>query len=1140
MRPFPVSRYLLTGIIARNVLLLSLIVDGTKDDLSWNLYYHFRIDGASLQLLQSQAQKLLSLSISLKTWRESKYRELVRWCDYRSLEKVREIWSFYGIDRKGKDLSSFKDRFEARIAESNKHAAARNISVNLTGLRSSAPAQRHSIGDVDALHKHYWKHGSTVIDQPILSKIVHANPMFATPDDNVVLHYGTDPLLGFHLASAYVPLTPTSPLFQSLAGLSSQERVVMAAKSEFRSWATSFRKHSHSITLRVFVGDALAFSHSIQRRGAVGSPISAHWYCDRFHFDPLILDDEEYAEGCASPTTFSVIDTSNLIDHVGILNVLVAAAPLLADEVSATLYTEKLVRTDTKPSSFFNDLLCCPLPTMSTLFGLTPVDFMTKTSMLSSGDELLMDVAATRNDESLQSGQLFTRIAWKQPKGNSWTLRKAPSQICFDADELATVLYQTYMKIFENEDVMQLMSNLTLQKLQRFSVPTYHRATFVAFVGMLRTRLDIDWERTISSLLSHIETNLSHMLTMNYIQELYVWMHLLNVYSVRILKSPCSDDSLRTGDLRDWKNIPSVVCVTLKVPRERLKVITGRDVMEVGTPPLHCAVQGYSDGRPWQNIFGAVQMGFGTLERHGTPFSASFRVCIIEDRSGWNGASPLFVSFYAPTWTLLQQPRTASVCLGIQTTPQAIQSFLKKLGPQLAVYQTTLSDVEHVYISKNLPNQPSAMSICSFPVPVCNTAPDSQDKNASTTITASVDQSGVKVTSLAGRVDIVSDKCKAVLRAGGQIGTASESPFTFVITLQPGMTFTVNFPVAMLESTLKTRIARKSSYVELICQVAETDGVPSFRSVMYPVFADSKSVATWNVPYINLQPLPILDTKQKAHLDWLNGHISMMFNDRETLLRDNSSIQAQGWERTRSEFKDSLLSLFMHYTGIQGQQAQTFGIDCPTDGGVHILIFVSSLRLDLSNRTVVLDAAVLPLYDALVPRIAPFLSKLVNGRGLCTVKATEAEMRCWKQALPALVERCRTWSHKPSCQYLTERRVPLSVERGKRPLCSCGDGRLPADLIKNVTDWDKVAKYAVRAAISPCFLAAMFDIPYIIGKISGGKQESNVGKCKMCNRDKMVDGSGLLSCARCHRVKYCSRECQRADWKMHKNFCKAA
>ena len=165
--------------------------------------------------------------------------------------------------------------------------------------------------------------------------------MFISLDDNVVLHYGTDPLLGFHLATAYASLALTSPLFRSSAGLTPLENIVEAAKTEFHSWATSFRKYAHSVTLRFFVGDALPFSYSLQYRSNAESSARAHWYRDHFYFEPLILNREDYVEGGASPLTFTVIDTLNLIDHVEALNLLIVIAPLLVNKIFTTLYTEK-------------------------------------------------------------------------------------------------------------------------------------------------------------------------------------------------------------------------------------------------------------------------------------------------------------------------------------------------------------------------------------------------------------------------------------------------------------------------------------------------------------------------------------------------------------------------------------------------------------------------------------------------------------------------------------------------------------------------------------------------------------------------------------------------------------------------------
>jgi len=1051
------------------------------------------------------------------------------------------MWNFYGIERNGKELSRFEERFEASIKKSKQHKAHIGVGMNLTGFRSSTPAALRSIEDLDSLHKHYWQHGSIDLNQSRLSLAVHANPMFASLDDHVVLHYATDPLLGFHLATAYAPLRPTSPLFLSSAG-STREHVVEAARNEFRSWTTSFRNYAKFVTLRFFVGDALAFSHSLQCVNKAQCSSPPHLYRDRFHFEPFILDGEMGTHKAKSRLTFNIIDTSNLIDHLGALNLLVATAPLLTHDISATLYTEKLVRSDSTYISLFDGLLCGSLPTISMLLGLTPADLVTNTSALSTGDELLLDATLQSfGGKAARNGQLFTRNAWKRPirTDDGLTQGEAFNPVKFDPVCLASTLYHMYLKMFENEDVTKMFSNVTIGKIQKFSTPNYQRASFVAFMSILRTTVRVDWGLTIIALLDRIESNTSHLMTRNYVQELYVWLHLFDIYSVDTLKRPLNPlgTDLKTNDLRDWKNIPPIVCVTLMVPRERLAVFTSREVTEIGTPPLHCLVEGSSNGGPWQNAFAAIQSGFGEVKSHGTPFSASFEVEIIEDRLAWSGTSPLLVSFYAPTWMLLLQPRMASVEFGLQSTPQTSQAFIRTLGLQLSVYRTSLADTDHVYISKHLPNQFGKLSICNSPA--CNTGvPDSIASLANTTITAVVNSETAKIASMTARSEIVSANNKTTLQAGGQVTSVSTTPFNFTVSIHPELNIAVDFALPMLDSGLKIKVARKSSYIELITQVADSTEWPSFRSFTYPIFLDSDIVTNWNMPYLNLSSLPSLDVNQHARLAWLTTHTSMMWSASERSLRNNPEQQASMGVRTRVEFKDSLFSMFMHYSGLQGRRDSVFGISCPEAGGVHMLIFVSCLRLDLSNRTAVLDTAVLPLYDGLMPRITSFLGTLTKSGMLCQVRATEAEMRLWKQVLPAYVERCRTWSHKPDCEYLVERRVPLSVENGQRLLCSCGDGVLPSNFVTSVPEWDKVAKYAVRAAISPCFSAPMFESGHEIEDLKKEDQESKAKTCAACHRDKAVNGAGLLTCSRCHTAKYCSRECQRADWNKHKTVCK--
>jgi hypothetical protein len=66
--------------------------------------------------------------------------------------------------------------------------------------------------------------------------------MFASLlEDTFTLHYGTDPLLGFHLATAYVLFTTESPLRPNSPQHLDVHKVVEAARFQFRAWGNSFK-----------------------------------------------------------------------------------------------------------------------------------------------------------------------------------------------------------------------------------------------------------------------------------------------------------------------------------------------------------------------------------------------------------------------------------------------------------------------------------------------------------------------------------------------------------------------------------------------------------------------------------------------------------------------------------------------------------------------------------------------------------------------------------------------------------------------------------------------------------------------------------------------------------------------------------
>ncbi|KAJ5591619.1 uncharacterized protein N7459_001988 [Penicillium hispanicum] len=1132
-------------VIARDILLLSLILDdkdGSLEDTTWDLFFHFRIPDQSLKLLQAQANKLVSTSSSIQSWNSSKYGERIRLADESSLKKVRDAWAFYKREREGEELRDFNSKAELSIMKSLGFQNSTLGEVpNLTAIRSAGPACLDAALSVGDLFKDYWKYGTTAMDPPTRLQAIHFNPMFIAQDDIMALHYGLDPLLGFHLVTCYAPITPASELHVQLPKDIQGDGLVQTAQNEFKCWMRSFRSRfaTNSVILRFFTGDAMAFAYTLQERRMPQSPTCAHWYRDRYHYEPLSLNEQDYSGGTA-PLLFNVIDTSNLGDHIGPLNILTATSPLLRNELSAVLYTEKLVRTQDQHQKLLDNLLCGDPATISSLLGLVPVDVATNTSSWSAGDELSY---TTKSIRDTSHGQLFVRVPWKRPVHVGEQQKETLDLIHFESRSLAGVLYSVFLEMFEEEDLARLLAKTMGNKGRKGGLPTYSRASFAAFLRLVKTRVSVDWTGCMEALLDRMKKETGLAFAYHYYQELMVWLHILDIFTVDTLQAPLGHISLNcgsTGDVREWKDIPPVVAITLQVPRKNLDLLICSALEQNVTPPIQAFIQASPQVRlQAQNMFAAVQMGFGSLRTKGTRHTDSFEVVIDEDDQGWNGNSPMLFSFLVPAWILVRDPREAVIALAIMPSAGRA-SFATSLGPGFSIFSTTLQDSKHVYIARHLPHQHEAMSICGF---LSRDVTDAENPGVSKTlITAAVKQISNRVMSFTSHVDILSEEAKAALKRGSPVTRSSQSPLNYTLSLQNGSKFAVSFPVPVLESSMKTRVTRKSSYLEIMAHVVQQTNWSAVQSFMYPVFPRSQSLKplVWNLPYLEIRSLPALDLSQSSRLKWLSFHVPTLWSAREGTLRLDESLPATPGERARVEFKDSLFTIFMCVSGLREVRSQVFGIDCEEDLGIHILLFVSAIRLDLSNRTVVLDAAVLPLHTDLAARLESPLQMLTDtDPPLLGIPVDQAELKLWKEALPAWVERCRSWSHKAACQYYSRGKIPLSTETGERVLCSCGDGTVPADYVSGIPGWRKIARYTVRAAISLPFPSAMVDGAWTLDDMiaAGESTIRGIHTCGACGRWKKSDGSDLMTCSRCRTVKYCSRECQRADWKYHKPGC---
>ena len=1160
------------GIEARNALLLSLIVDnndGQNDDSLWNIYYHMYIDQQALDLLRSQSKTLYEASSTMETWEQSEYGRCLSFCDSATLADVRKMWAFYSVERKGANLTRFKGHFQSVLAKAKERRRTfgnhTQSSINLTGLRSASPAHMACGQDLNALNQHYWKYGTTELKANRRSASTHPNPAFLTLEDGGIVHYGTDPLLGFHLAAVDAPLDSTDA---DIDRLPRREKYSALARSEFREWVESYRKQSHevNVTVRFFVGDAVSFAHTLQRK-RVTSEATAHWYRDRFGVRPLVLDGPDYAPGARGPVQFDVIDTSNLCDHLGSLTLLSAVSPLLRDDVSAVLYTEVLAGNHKGHKEVLDQLLCGHVPTLSTLLDLFPVEYWTNTSPISIGDEMMFHMPMGDSSEKLKNslgrGQVFLRTSWKRALCMNSTITPSPRgiPIRFDPKLLAKTLYGVYDHMFLEEDWSRRLLNINLEAVKKSGLVWYQRSSFVSFLRLVQTRVTCDWNAVMESTMDLIENRSNAPMGMSYYQELNIYLHMLGVHSTNVLKrwDKHNEDPYLTsflplvrpangkwGDLRDWKDIPPVVCVTLRVPRKQLAVFTNMNLQKLGTPAVHCMLGGVDQWGPgsWQNIFPACQLSFGNISTLGKQYDDSYEVSVQEDDAGWSGTSPLIASFFTPTFPLLQQPRDVLVTFGIHSTPATVTSFLPKLGPTMSVHEITLDDSDAVHVTGFAPNQKGFPIVTGFG----RTEPaHGIETGAEPSLIAAVDQKTGSMTSLIGRLDIMSSDLKQALTSGCEVKKSIVSPCEVAISLGQNVSLGLCFPVPIKQYSQKLRIARKSSYVEVVAQVAECSEWMTYPEHMFPVISEPRRPANFNMPYLNMQKCPVIQITERNRLNWLTPHLSLAMSARERTLREKEVLPRSAGEQVRLDFKESIFSILVQFAGLQGTKTQLFHLYNAANGGVHVIILASALRLDLASRVVVLDCAVIPLYEELMPNIMGSLAKL---QGFCTVniKVNDAELRLWRHALPAYVERCRDWVHKDNCEYAISGSIPLGTENGTRVLCSCGSGKFPPNFISNVPGWEKLSKYAARAAISPAFWAPFADDMYSpdLGKlgdlgrkdVAGGGRTSVDDQCASCGKNKQSDGSGLLKCSRCMKVKYCSRECQRTDWKTHKSVCK--
>ncbi|RDA87014.1 hypothetical protein CP532_3230 [Ophiocordyceps camponoti-leonardi (nom. inval.)] len=1078
-------------IIGRNFVLLTLMLENHNTSV-WKIYYEYTLTTNQIRLLAGHLKKMLGLLDSCDVWNSTPHGRYIKFCDDATFDIVRRVCNRLLRFCQNSGVEKFLDTLVRPFAMSDdvRNHAMGEGGVSLLAMRSAAPLSLEAGWNLEALHRQNWVNfmeSRRKLDRD------RPNPMFAAfLSEQKALHYATHPVLGYHLATAFTPLAENSPLKPS------RQLAEAAAEVQFNKWMGSF-KHAvveNLIRVRLVVAEALAFSHTLQRAAATGNN-SANWYARQFGLGQLVLDEVRYGPDKSSgprphargskppnrraPMAFDVIDTSNLSDHVGALNLIVATAPLLKHKPWATISTETLIKQNEPKEMGLDRLLCGHGPTVSLLLGLTAVQSWTNAKSESHVDEIFMGQIA-RSSGGTGERQSHSRLTWKWDDQFSGSL-DGRGKLHLEPDAACRLLLDVYRRMFESENVQALLaaalsSSEPGKALKRSSIYShFHRSTFAALLKLVKSRVKTDWPAACEQLIQSISQDRSLALSSNFMQELCLQMHLQGVYTQPwLLQGTGSPPS--TGILSSWSQIPPSVVLTMVVPRESIdRLYDSSLIHEITAPTLVGSIGSAANAREqFHNLYSDMHMVFGTVK--GGPDGT---IVVEEDELRWNGSSPLVVSFAVPAVLLRLQPPQTRIMLEVMPSPQSTALYGRMLGVSLCVFRTTLADSERVFASRFMPGLEGHRVVCGGVQQLEDSVGDAS-KDQRLTISAEIPEPEKRVSTLTCRVGMGSKEGLARLQSKCPLTLRQDDPFVIELVFEEkGGKFVapLRFPCPVTKTGSKTRIARTSGYVEVVAPLADPLSTDVLSDFVFPsrLSQDNIPVAL-NAPHMSLDSMPVLDTNAEHQFGWLNTLMTFQYSAREMQLVHEKKAKGGRVTDARINFKESLSSMFRHSSsGLKGGKSMTFALNHPERGGIQIIFLASALRLDGDAGSVVLDAAMLPVATSINPP-SDTMKSLINETmrvGCLIIDVDDAELALWKRVLPTWAERCRTWTHLDSCEYRKTRTVatvPLSVEPAQKFLCSCGKGKFPDEYVK-MRKWLPVKRLATRVAISPTFAVPM-------------------------------------------------------------------
>ncbi|KAG8687625.1 hypothetical protein FRC11_006884, partial [Ceratobasidium sp. 423] len=914
----------------RNILLYTLFEDDVPANHIWDIFYHFKLTEHAFGLVVTQSRKLIELSTSPEAWHQSQYGSFLKLVTGSTLEDLRKYWSFYADFPELPPDRAAKLQSEFNILSKRMSGRAKN-QLNMGASRSAANAWREAANPVNDQFAHYWEHGTTATANKEIKKTVKLNPTFcySTLGETFDILTNTFPQ-GYHFVSAFTPLLvdPVGPPTDS---------AMAKAKQQFKAGLSALRasRQANAITLRFFIGDALAFCRALSAY-AETKETQPQEFVAPWRATPIDLS-EHATSSPPPPNTFDVIDSSTLGSELGLFNILLAGQPLLKPSPAsqAIIYTELSMQPGFAVDTF-EEHLCGRVSNIGILLGLAPRSYISLFTSISNTHELMKD----------PDGQTLyiERIAWTNPTGGDKAACDNPDQtIGFAVHDLAHLLFSVYCWMLACDSVTDAkIRTASPGHVRILSSTHYTRETFAILVTNAWKRfpiVDDDWKAVADVLLGLSAVHSSKLSIINYFNELQSQFRLRGI-GFKNFDSDFEVDMTRTEAFRDWKTPPPrLVCVVLTVPSHHLDVLR-RDRMTPG-PRLVCNISTHSN--PIMRItYESIQACWGEC----VPLDSDERYKIRESPSGFRGQSDLVVSFWADA-EMLAPPETV-VTLAIRVTPFAASQYRNKLQGPLTLYSAPVTDKAHVLILKERPTGASYTHTGAPALARPISPPDSIP-----TCEVYVSQSGATsfVESMVAKIPVDSPPQKGKSSKGAKISTTQIGPCTLQVTVGNSK-YVARYPYPIRGAGASAEINHESHEVNIKVDFFSPVELGGYPSDLFPI-VQRTNFSPWNIHHVRLDCFPKIDVKEREKLSWLIMHTTLQMSDRERLIQRSKHPTKRSSLDALVNVKESLLVLMLDYAGLRQGPHASFGL-VDTMHGYFVMIFVAGMHLDLAGGTVVL------------------------------------------------------------------------------------------------------------------------------------------------------------------------------------------